>query len=450
MTSQVELERFFEQVRAQHARTQASAGAGVGEEPRVRELLEELALVTEMLLTAEEELRVQNEQLSAARFELDRVYARNEELFGAAPAAYVITDGHGMVVDANRVAAQLLGFTTAAGMRRPIVTIFAPRDSRRVLALVGHAEAAGAESQTAHLTLASGIDRDVVVNVEAHAEPHSGATLLRWQLTPSRDKESALQRLTGAELSSDPTPASAAHARSASQGELSVLLSLARADLGKDLSAEEGADAMLTRIVELACRWVPGAEQASVCQIPRDRRKLRTLAATDMRARVCDKLQRDSGQGPAVDATVEHTPIHVDDLAQERRWRSFTAQARDLGIRSILACELPLVRGGAATLNLYSSQRSAFSAIAGLIAPVFASRASIALANTDQVANLRTAIDSRKLIGQAIGILMERHRLTDEQAFERLISASQNQHIKLRDIAARVTESGEEPDDVSG
>jgi AmiR/NasT family two-component response regulator len=44
---------------------------------------------------------------------------------------------------------------------------------------------------------------------------------------------------------------------------------------------------------------------------------------------------------------------------------------------------------------------------------------------------------------------MERHRLTDDQAFERLISASQNQHIKLRDIAARVTESGEEPDDVS-
>jgi PAS domain-containing protein len=143
MTSQVELERFFEQVRAHQARTRASAGADVGDEPRVRELLEELALVTEMLLSAEEELRVQNEQLSAARLELDLVYARNEELFGAAPAAYVITDGHGMIVDANRAAAQLLGFPTAAGMRRPIVTIFAPRDSRRVLALVGQAEAAG-------------------------------------------------------------------------------------------------------------------------------------------------------------------------------------------------------------------------------------------------------------------------------------------------------------------
>jgi hypothetical protein len=296
--------------------------------------------------------------------------------------------------------------------------------------------------------LVAGIDRDVVVNIEAHAEPDSGATLLRWELTPSGDEESALRRLAGAEPSSD-TSASAAHATSASQRELSALLSLARADLGKELSAEDGADAMLTRVVELACRWVPGAEQASVCQIPRDRGKLRTLATTDKTARACDKLQRDTGQGPAVDATVEHTPIHVHDLVLERRWRSFTVQARDLGIRSILACELPLTRGGAATLSVYSSRPSAFSAMAELIAPVFASRASIALAYTDQIANLRTAIDSRKVIGEAIGILMERHRLTDDQAFERLISASQNQHIKLRDIAARITESGEEPDDVS-
>jgi hypothetical protein len=183
--------------------------------------------------------------------------------------------------------------------------------------------------------------------------------------------------------------------------------------------------------------------------MPRDTDKLRTLAATDAGARACDKLQRDTEQGPAADAIVEHAPVHVDDLAQERRWPLFTARARDLGIRSILACELPLTRGGAATLNLYSSQPCAFTAIAELIAPVFASRASIGLANTDQVANLRTAIDTRKLIGQAAGILMERHRLTEDDAFQRLTSASQSQHIKLRDLAARITESGEEPHDLS-
>ena len=119
VTSQVELERFFEQVRAHQARARGAAAAGAGEGGQVGELLDELALVTEMLLTAEEELRVQNEQLSAARLELDRLYARNEALFGAAAAAYVITDGHGMVVDSNRAASQLLGYTTAAGVRSP-------------------------------------------------------------------------------------------------------------------------------------------------------------------------------------------------------------------------------------------------------------------------------------------------------------------------------------------
>jgi ANTAR domain/GAF domain/PAS fold len=448
--TQVELERFLEQVRAQRARAQATAAADGGEGHQVRDLVDELALITEMLLTAEEELRVQNEQLNAARLELDRVHARNEELFGAAPAAYLITDAHGMVVDANHAAGRLFGFISPTAMRRSIVTMFAVRDRPRVRALVGQAAAAGGQPQTAHLTVASGIDRDAAVSVEAHTEPQSGVTLLRWQLTlSSGDEESALQRLADAVPPSDTTPGLPAPATLEPHGELSRLLSLARADLGKELSAADGADAMLARVVELACRWVPGAEQASVCQLPRDRGKLRTLAATDDRARACDKLQRDTEQGPAVDATVEHTRIHVDDLAQERQWRLLTAQARDLGIRSILACELPLTRGGAATLNLYSSQPSAFSAMAELIAPVFASRASTALANTDQVANLRAAIDSRKLIGQAVGILMERHRLTEDEAFQRLISASQTQHIKLRDLAARITESGEEPDNVS-
>ena len=93
MTTQSELERFFEQVRAHQVRTQAAAGAGVGEGRPVRELLDELALVTEMLLTAEEELRVQSEQLSATRPELDRVWARNEELFGAAPTRLLTRTG---------------------------------------------------------------------------------------------------------------------------------------------------------------------------------------------------------------------------------------------------------------------------------------------------------------------------------------------------------------------
>jgi len=402
-----------------------------------------------MLLTAEEELRVQSEQLGATRLELDRVWARNEELFGAAPTAYAVTDAHGMIVDANRAAWQLFGFTTPAEMRRSIVSMFAAQDRMLARALIGQAAATGGRPATDDLTLACGTGDEVEVSVEARTEPASGATLLRWEMTPSSGADGpALQRLVWAEPPSDTETVSSALDSSDAGAELSRLLSLAHADLGKQLSAEDGPEAMLTRVVELACRWVPGAERASVCQLPRDG-ELLTVAATDGVAIACDTIQHDTEQGPAVDATVEHVTVHVDDLAQEARWRLFTAQTHDLGIRSILACELPLTRGGAAALNLYSSQPRAFTALAELIAPVFAARASIALAHADELHHLQRAIETRQTIGQALGILVERHRLTPDQAFELLAEASKTSHIKLRDLAARINDTGEDPDDIT-
>jgi hypothetical protein len=65
----------------------------------------------------------------------------------------------------------------------------------------------------------------------------------------------------------------------------------------------------------------------------------------------------------------------------------------------------------------------------------------------DRETHMARAIESHRLIGQAIGILIERHRVTPAEAFTRLKKASQDRNIKLREIAARVIETGAEPDD---
>ncbi|MFP5416077.1 MAG: ANTAR domain-containing protein [Actinomycetes bacterium] len=58
--------------------------------------------------------------------------------------------------------------------------------------------------------------------------------------------------------------------------------------------------------------------------------------------------------------------------------------------------------------------------------------------------HLQQAIDSHRAIGQAIGILVERHRLTPRQAFARLSKTSQDTNTKVRDLAARLVETGQE------
>jgi len=59
---------------------------------------------------------------------------------------------------------------------------------------------------------------------------------------------------------------------------------------------------------------------------------------------------------------------------------------------------------------------------------------------------LEQAIESHRLIGHAVGVLIERHKITAKQGFEMLRQASLNRNIKLREIATRVVESGQDPD----
>jgi PAS domain S-box-containing protein len=74
-------------------------------------------------------------------------------------------------------------------------------------------------------------------------------------------------------------------------------------------------------------------------------------------------------------------------------------------------------------------------------------RVQAAVQFADQQAHLERAIESHRLIGQAVGILVERHRLLPAQAFERLRSASRLRSTGMRDLAVRVIETGAEPEE---
>lgn len=84
-----------------------------------------------------------------------------------------------------------------------------------------------------------------------------------------------------------------------------------------------------------------------------------------------------------------------------------------------------------------------------LLLPALAARLRAALAFDDKIANLHHALSSRQVIGQATGVLMERHRIDEGKAFDRLVSASQQGHLKLREIAQRVVETGLEPNEAA-
>ena len=157
------------------------------------------------------------------------------------------------------------------------------------------------------------------------------------------------------------------------------------------------------------------------------------------------------GEGPGLDAMTERTTFYAEDLNGDPRWPTFGPQAAEAGVRSLLALCLT-GDGTMGALNLYARYPLAFGALDRARGVVLAGLAGLALglaeAHEEQVRraeNLRHALVTRELIGQAQGILMERERITSEQAFEILRAASQNLNTKLWEVAQDLVETGERP-----
>ena len=109
--------------------------------------------------------------------------------------------------------------------------------------------------------------------------------------------------------------------------------------------------------------------------------------------------------------------------------------AQSHGIQSMLGHRLFTSGRTLGSLDLYSTQPSAFDAEAEIVGELFAAHAAIALLGSTQQAEWQVALNSRDIIGMAKGILMNRDALTDDQAFHVLVSASQHANVKVHDVA---------------
>jgi GAF domain-containing protein len=135
-------------------------------------------------------------------------------------------------------------------------------------------------------------------------------------------------------------------------------------------------------------------------------------------------------------ALLDQRSYRIDDMSQDTRWPRFAAAAQAHDVQSMLGYRLFTSGRNLGTLDLYSSKRNAFDADAETVGELFAAHAAIALTGSTQQAEWRRALSSRDAIGMAKGILMERERITDDQAFNLLVSTSKRGNIKLHDLAA--------------
>jgi GAF domain-containing protein len=179
-----------------------------------------------------------------------------------------------------------------------------------------------------------------------------------------------------------------------------------------------------------------------------------TVASSNELASAVDEAQYGLGTGPCLDSLRTGERITVTDMGEVQEWGAYPGHALDHGVRSSLSVPLTVDGKTIGVLNCYGREPGMFvDDLRGRLVQ-FATHAELALAvalrsaqQSALVDQLHTAMQSRTVIDQALGILMARQRCTADEAFALLRSASQSRNRKLADIAADIitTTTGSRP-----
>lgn len=208
-------------------------------------------------------------------------------------------------------------------------------------------------------------------------------------------------------------------------------------DVARKIGQAREVDEVLDSILAAILHSLPEIDHAGISVTHRDGRIVTRnwsgTLVTDL-----DEIQLELGEGPCVDAMNPSIPddlVRVDHARHEQRWPRYIPRAVECGLRSQLGLRLYTEEQTIGGLNLYSTSTDVISHDTALMAELFATHAALALGRVRVQAELESAIGTRGLVGQAIGIVMERHQLDADRAFEYLVRVSQDSNTKLRDLA---------------
>jgi GAF domain-containing protein len=197
----------------------------------------------------------------------------------------------------------------------------------------------------------------------------------------------------------------------------------------------------LEAIAETAVTMVGPARYAALTILSRG--ELVPRASTGEVPLLLDRLQQKLADGPCIQAAKHQAVFRIDDTCEDDRWPEFCAEAARLEVRSMLCVPLWIDERGLGALSLYADQPAAFGELHDRVTVLLATFAALALAEAQRAEQMHDALGNRDVIGQAKGILMERHGVTADAAFGVLSRVSQAENMKLAEIARRFVETGE-------
>lgn len=218
------------------------------------------------------------------------------------------------------------------------------------------------------------------------------------------------------------------------------------ATAAREMQDQHDPESTVKNAVELLVRNVAGCTSASISLV-HAKSRVEIPAATDELAATGDRLQEELGEGPALNTLWDDETVYVPDLANDDRWPTWGPRLiKATGAASVLTFRLFTLSDVIGALSMYSTDVDAFSEEDKEEGMALAAHIAIAVLAAQRIDQYETALDSRTVISQACGVLMERYGIDSVAAFNVLTRVSSNQNVKLRHVATELLESGNLPD----
>lgn len=219
------------------------------------------------------------------------------------------------------------------------------------------------------------------------------------------------------------------------------------ADAARALQDQADPQRTLETAVAVALENVRGCDGVGISLVRR-RRRIETPAHSHAYVALCDALQNELAEGPCLDAIFEEQVVHSADLCEDDRWPQWGPRvAAEADVRSMMCLRLYTHSDTVGAINLYARHPRAFDVQDRDDGQAVAAHVAVAVVAAQKVEQLVTGLDARTIIGQAIGIVMERYDLDGDRAFEVLARLSSHANRKLRDVAEEVVRTRRLPPD---
>jgi hypothetical protein len=208
---------------------------------------------------------------------------------------------------------------------------------------------------------------------------------------------------------------------------------------------EESPPRLLNRLTELVAEQVPGCSGATATLW--DPGEVLATAATHPELAALAERQFAAGAGPILSTLRTREPSIVEDTVHEDQWRAFGVAALAAGVRSSLTVVHDF-GANSVTVSLYGVRPGAFDPEKLPLASLLAAFGAAVMAGAQEyggtrrtAVQLEEAIESRAVVDQAKGVLMQALGCDPDEAFDRLRQISQTEHVKLTEVAAKVLEA---------